>query len=471
MLKTKGKPNFTEGPIFLRMLVFVLPIILTGLLQLVYNMADNIVVGNFSGDPDALAAVGQTSSYNNLIINLFLGISSGTGVVVAQEFGGGRKDQVSRTIHTSMLLAVLSGVLLMIIGFVITKPVLSLIVKASLLDKSTLYMLIICCGLPATSVYNFGASILRSLGDSKRPLIILGLSGLVNVGFNLVFVIVFKMSIAGVALATIISQYISAIAVTVLLIKSPEDHVALDIKKMKINAGLLRRILYCGIPAAIQSAIFSFANMILTSAVSTFPNETITANTIASNIDGITYTCMSGFTTSAMTFAGQNYGAMKKKRLAKVFLYSSIQVLTVGILVAQLELIFAEPLAGLFIGSDAVNKDLIFSETLKVMKTILPLYCICGFMNVQAGFLRGLGASTGPMLSSVLNVLIIRITWIFAIFPMRPDDIAWLYVCFPLTWIFTVIVDSVLLVIHYKRIKKIKTDDDEAKSEKETITA
>lgn len=451
MIKAKEKPNFTEGAIFGRMILFVIPLILTGLLQIAYNMADNIVVGNFSGDPDALAAVGQTASYNNLILNLFIGLASGAGVVVAQYFGAKRFEELKRTVHTAMLLSVIIGVILLVLGLIVTRPILSLIVKDELLDKSNLYMTIICCGIPAASVYNFGASILRSLGDSKRPLIILALSGLVNVALNLVFIICFEMSVAGVALATVISQYISAVSVVVLLVRSEEDYVALKIRHLRMNKDIFIKILYCGIPAAMQSSIFSIANMVLTGAVSTFPKETITANTIAGNIDGITFTCMNAFTTCAMTFAGQNYGARKKDRLMRVFLYSIIQVTVVGILIAQAELLFADPIANLYISASDSNRDIIISETLKVMQIMLPLYFLCGIMNVMVGYLRGVGLSAGPMISSVLCVVIIRFSWIFFVFPIHSDSIQWLYLCFPITWIVTIIANIGLFIYAHNR--------------------
>ncbi len=463
MIKAKEKTNFTEGPIFTRLLIFVLPIVLTGLLQVAYNMADNIVVGNFSGDETALAALGQAGSYNNLIINLYIGISTGAGVVVAQYFGAEKRTELSKTVHTAMLLSVIIGIILLGVGLAITRPVLSLIVKPELLDKSTLYMNIICLGLPAASVYNFGAAVLRSIGDSKRPLIILMLSGLVNVVLNLVFVIGCKMAVDGVALATVISQYASAAAVVIMLIRCKNDAVRLSLKKLRIERRFLHRILYCGIPAALQSAIFSFANMILTSAISTFPNETITANTIAGNIDGVTFICMNSFTTSALTFAGQNYGAMKRDRLKKVFWYSVLQVSVVGIAVAALELLFATPLANLFIGAGEGNKAVIISETVKIMTAILPLYFVCGIMNVMGGYLRGVGMSAGPMLSSVICVLVVRCTWIFFMFPIFPDSVQWLYLSFPLTWIATIAANSVLCIYQKRKIDRMATEQQSAR--------
>ncbi len=462
MVARRGRSNFTEGPIFTRLLLFTLPIIATSLLQVAYNMADNIVVGQFSGDSAALAAVGQTSAYNGLLINLMIGISAGAGVVVAQLFGAARKEELSRSIHTSMLLSVIIGVGLCAIGLLVSRPILSMIISeenhALLLDKSTLYMLIICIGMPASSVYNFGASILRSLGDSKNPLVILGLSGLVNVALNLVFVTCFHMSIAGVALATIISQYISAAAVVVLLLRHKDESCTLKLRRLRIDRRLLVRILYCGIPAAIQSAIFSFANMLIASAIGTLPVESISANTIASNIDSITYQCMNAFSSSVMTFAGQNYGAMKKDRIWKSFTYATIQVAAIGIAIGQLQLLFSKEIAGLFVAADAVNREVIISETQAVMRAVLNPYFLCGVMGVIGGFLRGIGFSTSPMLASVVSVLSVRLIWIYVFFPMKPTSIVWLYLCYPITWIVTILIEVAVLIYAARKIKKVKPE-------------
>ncbi len=451
MIKVKEKKNFAEGPIFGRILLFVIPLILTGLLQVAYNMADNIVVGQFSGDPNALGAVGQAASYYNFVMNFCIGISTGAGVVVAQLFGAGEREKLSRAVHTSMTLSAVVGGILLAVGLICVRPVLSIIVKDTLLEKSILYMTIICLGLPASAVYNFGASILRSIGDSRRPLIILSLSGILNVALNLVFVIGFNMSVAGVALATIASQYASAMAVVVILIRETDEGIKLKVHELRIEKVHLLRILYLGIPAAIQSAVFSISNMFMTKAISTFPESTINANTIAGNIDGITFVCMNAFTASVMTFAGQNYGAKKRDRLRKVFIYSVLQVTVVGILIALVELLLADPLINLYIGADAVDHDAVAVAAKDIMLSVLPLYFLCGIMNVIVGYLRGVGMSTGPMIASLIGSVGLRVLWIFAFFPMYPESVRWLYVCFPLTWVFTILVTAFMYI--YKQIK------------------
>ena len=452
MVARRAKPNFTEGPIFWRLFLFTLPIILTGLLQVMYNMADNIVVGRFSGDEQALAAIGQTGTFNSFIVNTFMGLSTGAGIVTAQLFGANRRRELSRAIHTSVLLSVIIGAALCFISLIITRPMLSILVKPELLDKASLYMLIVCAGFPALSIYNTGAAIVRSLGDSRTPLVILGLSGLANVVLNLFFVIVCHMSIVGVALATVVSQYASAVAVIILMMRLNEDGCRLELGSLSIDRGMMVRVLKLGVPASIQSGVFAISNMMLTSAISTFPVETISGNTIAGNVDAITYTCMNSFSSSVTTFAGQNYGAKKRDRIWKVLLYSTIQVTVVGILIAQLELLFAHPLASLFIEEGVAAKEIIIEQAIIVMKTILTFYFICGIYGVLAGFIRGLGNSAGPMVTAVTTVIAVRATWIYVFFPMHSDRIDWLMLCYPITWIITILMNCAILVYTARKL-------------------
>lgn len=454
MTAKREKPNFTEGPIFWRLFLFTLPIIMTGLLQVVYNMADNIVVGQFSGDSDALAAVGQTGSFNAFVVNLFTGLSLGASIVSAQLFGAKRGKDLSRTVGTAMVLSYISAAIFFIVPLLMARPVLSLVVKAELLEKSLTYIYIVCIGYPALTIYNFAAAIIRSVGDSRTPLIILSLSGLLNVLLNLLFVIGFHLSIIGVALATVISQYAAAIAVMIILMRHKDENVRYRPRNFIFDKSLARRILVCGIPASIQSSIFAFSNMIITSAISTFPVETISGNTIASNIDSLNYTCMNAFTASTMTFVAQNHGAKSPARVRRTLIYSLIQVVAVGVIVGYTELLLAKPITSLFVAEDTVNREIVIDQAITVMTSILIPHFLSGIMNVLAGFLQGLGFATGASIGAVSGVLTVRFAWIYIFFPMNPESIAWLYLCYPLTWSFTILINIVMIIYRTIQIKK-----------------
>jgi len=453
MLKSKTKASLTEGPILTRMLLFVFPLILTGVLQVMYNMADNIVVGQFSGDPDALAAVGSTASLTTLIINFLIGIASGAGVVIAQFYGAKNEQEVSRTVHTAMTFSFIGGIVFMGIGLACAEPVLILMgTKKDLLDKAVLYMIIICLGIPASSIYNFGASILRSVGDSKTSLYILSASGIINVVLNLVFVIVFNMSVVGVALATIISQYVSAIAVITVLIKRKGTSYNLNFKRLRIEKRLLVRIMKFGLPIAFQSSLFSIANIIITGAVNTFPKHTISAKTIAFNIEGITYTAMNAFSHAAMTFAGQNYGAKKYHRLNKIFIYAVLSVTAIGILISQIEIFFGEELALLYVEADDPNKAAVVADVLEIFKIMLATYFLCGIMDTMSGILKGLGFSVSSMLASVIGVFV-RVCWVIFVTPTeRFHTIFGLFVSYPISWIVSIMLLGVCCIYAWHKL-------------------
>ena len=457
MLSTKKTRNFTEGPMFFKILTFALPIMLTGILQIMYNMADNIVVGQWSGDPNALGAVGSTSSLNNLVLNLVIGTSAGTGVIVAQCIGARRDRDVSRAVHTALTFSLFIGIILGAIGFAISRPVLAMIgTQEILLDNAVLYMRIICLGIPASSIYNFSSSILRSAGDSRTPLIILTATGIINVVLNLFFVITCGMSVDGVALATIISQYVSAVVVVIVLSKKKGEAYQFSFKKLCFDTVLLKRILRIGIPSGIQSSLFSISNIVLTNGINSFgdPNV-ITAYTINNNIDGITYTACNSFYQAALTFTGQNYGAMKYERIRKTLIFSLIQVAVVGILVSQIELIFSEQLVSLYIASDAPNKTEVTAITLDMMQIMLNTYFLCGVMEVVVGVLRGLGYSIRPMIISLTGACVFRIVWRYVFFPLEAFNTPkGLLLSFPLSWILTIIMQLCLFVFAWKKMKK-----------------
>ncbi len=453
MVKEKSKVSLTQGPLFSKIFLFVIPVMLTGILQVAYNMADNIVVGQFSGDPDALAAVGCTSAFSTLTVGVMLGFSAGAGAVIAQFLGARNYDEVSRSTHTAMLLSAIGGVAFMLISLIIIRPGLTLMgTKADIIDKSVLYMTIISFGIPATSVYNFGASVLRSAGDSKTSLFILATSGLINVAFNLFFVIVCHMSVAGVALATIISQYISAAAVVLVLVKRKDAPYALSFKKLRLEPRLVRRIFKFGAPIAFQSFIFSASNVVIASAVNTFPKTTVSASTIASNIDGITYTAMNSFSHASLTFIGQNYGAGEYRRMNKIIFYLIIQVTTIGILIGQVELLFGRELALLYVNADDPNKELVISTALEICKVILNSYFLCGIMECLSGALKALGFSISSMVASLIGVGV-RLIWVLFITPMpKMHTIFGLYISYIISWVLTISILAVMCVKVWKKL-------------------
>ena len=456
LVLTKKRVDFTDGPMFFKILLYTLPIIATGLLQHMYNMADNIVVGKFSGDVNALGAVGSTASYTSLIINLMLGLAGGTAVLVSQSFGGKRYDELSRTVHTAMSFSVIIGVVFATIGVFIARPGLILLnTKDILLDSATLYMQIICIGIPASAIYNFGASILRSVGDSRTPLIILSLSGILNVALNLIFVICLHMSVDGVALATILSQYASAAAIVILLMRRKNEPYGLRIKDARIHTKTLLRTLRLGIPIAVQSSLFSITNMFIQSAANTFPPAVISAKTISSNIDAMVYVITNSFLHASMTFAGQNFGAGKIDRVKKVILFSEIQVVVIGVAVGQLLMLFAEPISSLYIDANDPNRLAVLESTIEQLSLLLPLYFICGIMESLSGTMRGIGYSTLPMVITIIGVCGIRIFWVTVMFNFEPfNNIIGLFLCWPISWIAASIAMAIALIIVLKKQEK-----------------
>lgn len=453
MQQTKKTVSLTEGPIFTRLLLFVVPLVLTGVLQVMYNMADNIVVGKFSGDYDALGAVGSTASFTTLITNFMISLSSGAGVIVAQFYGAKNDRDLSRTVHTSMALSAVGGILFMIAGLLLIRPILTVMGTQDIYyDKAVLYATIICFGIPATSILNFGASILRSIGDSKSSLYILGISGLVNVVLNLFFVIVCGMAVDGVAIATIISQYISAISIVVVLIRRKNESYALSLKKLRLEMSIISRIMRIGLPIAFQSSLFSISNIIITSSVNTFPPAVVSAKTIAFNIEGITYTVMNAFANATMTFIGQNYGAQKYRRINRIFLWGVLQVAAAGILVAQVEILFARQLSSLYIDADDPSREAIIQAVIEIFRIMLATYFLCGIMEVISGVLKGLGFSVSSMIASLIG-LVIRVGWILFITPTEKfHTIFGLFFSYTLSWLVTIILLFVFCIYAWRKL-------------------
>lgn len=455
MTKTKAKRNLTEGPIFIPMIQFVIPIILTGMLQMFYNMADNIVAGRFSGDQLALAAVGSTTSLSNLILNLLMGIAGGAGVVIAQNFGAKDYEKMSKAIHTSVVFSFIGGIAFSLLGLIISKPALQLMAtKPELMSRALLYMRIICLGIPASAVYNFGAATLRSVGDSKTPLYILSSTGLCNVLLNLFFVIVCKMSVDGVALATIAAQYISAVCVMIILFKRKNTPYCLDKKKLQIDKEILKQILRLGLPAGFQGTLFSISNIILTTGMNSLPRTDISGKTIAINIESLVHTAMNSYLHAAMTFTGQNYGAKKPDRIKKAIIYAVIQVTVIGFVGGQILNLFSRNLAGLYIDAADPNKEAVLSAAVELMNFMLAVYFLCGLMDTISGALRGLGYSLIPMIVSIGAICVLRMIWVFWVFPKpRFHSLIGIYTIYPISWFLGLSALTIALLVLFKKVK------------------
>ena len=467
------KRNLTEGPLFIPMIQFVIPIILTGMLQIFYNMADNIVVGRFSGDELALAAVGSTSSLSNLIVNLLMGIAGGAGVVIAQSYGARDFNKLSRAVHTSVVFSLMGGIAFCIFGLLISGPALELMdTKDELMSRAVLYMRIICLGIPGSAVYNFGAATLRSVGDSKTPLFILSLSGLTNVLLNLIFVIVFKMSVSGVAIATIASQYISAIAVIMVLFKRKGNPYTLNRSMLKIDKDILKQILKLGLPAGFQGTLFSISNIILTAGMNSLPTTDISGKTIAINIEGLVHTSMNSYLHAAMTFTGQNYGAKKPERIKKSIIYAVIQVTVIGIVGGQLLNLFSEPLASLYIDVNDPNKEAVLKAAMELMSFMLAVYFMCGIMDTLSGALRGLGYSVIPMIVSIGAICVLRAIWVFCVFPTEQfHSLIGIYTIYPISWFLGLSSLAIALFILYKKVKRQLTEEALSQAPSEELQA
>ena len=446
MIKTKS--NITEGPMFFAMLKFAVPLLLTGVLQQLYNMADSVIVGKFSGDYDALGAVGSSGALNTIILNVMISLSAGAGVVIAQFCGAKNKRDISDAAHTAMGISIIGGLIMMAVGFLITRPVLiAMGTQEIYFEKAAFYMSIICIGIPASAVYNFGAAILRAAGDSKTSLYILSTSGLINVGLNLFFVVVCNMSVEGVAIATVVSQYVSAISVVTVLIRRKNESYAISPRSIRIHSRMVKRIFKIGLPMTFQSMLFSLSGAVISASVNTFPPAVVEAKTIAFSIEAITGAVMTAFANMTITFIGQNYGAGKHSRINKALMYGLIQVTVIGLAVSYTEILLARPLSMLYIDAANPNKDAIIEAVLEIFKVMLSTYCFCGIMEVMSGVLKALGCTVKSMIASLIG-LAVRILWVLFIVPIPElHTIFWLFFAYVLAWIITIII-QVFLLIH-----------------------
>lgn len=449
MIRTKYEKDLTSGCIWKKILLFALPLMLSSVLQLLYNACDIVVIGRFR-DHTALSAISSTSSLINLITNLFIGLSVGSNIVMAKCYGQNDKDKAQKVVSTSIIISLISGIILAIFGVVFAKQLLLLMGSPSdVINLATIYLQIFFIGMPFNLLYNFGSSILRASGDTKRPLYFLLISGLFNVGANLLFVIVFNMSTDGVALATIISQFISALLILITLLKE-KGFCHLSLKELKIDKNVLLEIAKVGLPAGLQGTIFSISNVIIQSSVNFFGSYVMAGNGAAANLEGFIYVCMNAFYQASITFTSQNYGAKKYDNIPKILKYNLYLVVLFGGILG----ITAYLSSGFLLNIYTTDPDVIKIGTIRMGIICVP-YFLCGMMDVVVGSLRGLGKSTTPMIVSLLGVCGLRILWIFTIFRSNMN-LGLLYVSYPISWIITFMILIVCFIYLYKKVASVE---------------
>lgn len=443
--KNKYEIDMCNGTIMDKLISFSLPLMLSGILQLMFNAVDIIVVGRFSGS-QALAAVGSTSALINVFTNLFIGISLGANVLTARFYAAGREKEVSETVHTAITLALVSGIVMALVGLVFSKGALALMgTPDDVIGLSALYMRIYFLGMPFFMLYNYGAAILRAVGDTKRPLLFLMIAGVINACLNMVLVIVFKLGVAGVAIATVISQMISCVLVLRCLCRS-ESSYRLRFSELGMKGYYLKQIFSVGVPAGIQSTVINFSNVLLQSSVNSFGSTAMAGYTAANNLLGFLYVSVNSITQACMSFTSQNYGAGKTKRMDRVLIDCLILSCAFSLTMGCCAWFFGPQLLQIYTESSAV-----ISCGVEILSFTTVTYFLCGIMDLIPGALRGMGRSAVPMILSIIGTVGTRIVWIFWIFPYhRSLDI--LFLSYPVSWILTILMQVICFFIVRKSV-------------------
>lgn len=443
---TDARRDMTEGPIFGKIIRFAIPIVLSGVLQQLYNAADMIVVGRFAGS-QALAAVGATGALINMVVSLFVGFSVGTGITVSNAVGARDGGRISRLVHSSMSLAAVAGIVSSIVGVLAAPWMLSLLeTPPDIIDQSVLYMRLYFSGALFSMLYNFGAAIMRAAGDSRRPFVYLALSGIANVALNLIFVLFFNMGVAGVALATVVSQAISAGLVFLALLRT-DGPIRLSLRELRFSRRETRDIIATGLPAGLQSLVFSGANTLIQSHVNSFESTVMAGSTASANIESFIYIAMNAFHVSTVTIVGQNNGAGRYNRIPRVLWQSILLVSLVGFALGGLAYVFGEPLLRIYL-PDA-PESVVYG--LERMRVIALTYFLCGTMEVLVGAIRGMGSTFLPMVMSVIGVCGGRLSWIYTVF-IANRSLANLYLCFPFSWVICILLQLGVFTLVRRRL-------------------
>lgn len=439
--------DMCNGPLFGKIMLFTLPLMLSGILQLLFNAADVVVVGRFAGN-EALAAVGSTGALTNLLVNLFIGLSVGANVLVARYYGGRQEEEVSRTVHTSMLVSAVGGVILTFIGITAARPLLLLMdTPENVIEHSVLYMRIYFVGMPVMLVFNFGSAILRAIGDTRRPLFYLIIAGVINVVLNLFFVIVLHMGVAGVALATVISQCVSTALIVRCLMRS-EGCFRLCPDKLHMDWDKFKKIAAIGFPAGIQGSLFSISNVLIQSSVNSFGSVAMAGNTAGSNVEGFVYTAMNSVHQTAVSFTGQNLGGRRLDRIRIIVLECLLFVSVIGLVMGNGAFLLGHRILSIYSSDPEV-----IAFGIQRMGIICTLYFLCGVMDVMVGCIRGLGYAVMPMIVSLLGACVFRVIWIYTFFQWD-RTLRTLYISYPISWAVTAAAHLVCFILVYRKLKR-----------------
>ena len=423
--------DMCSGPLLSRILLFAIPLICSGVLQLVFNATDIIVVGRFVSS-NAMAAVGSTSSLINLLVNFFIGISVGANVLVARFRGANDFDDAQETVQTALITAVAGGFVLIALGILLARPMLVwMATPDEVIGQAVLYMRVYFIGMPATMLYNFGAAILRAVGDTRRPLYFLTLAGLVNVAGDLLFVLVLDMGVAGVAVATVISQIISATLIVLCLMRQ-DGMCNVNLRRMRFHRDKFLRIMQVGLPAGLQSVIFNISNVLIQSSINSFGATVVAGNTAASNIEGFVYTSMNALYQTSLSFTSQNLGARQFGRIDKILVRCLALVFVIGLVLGNGAHLLGQTLLGIY-----TSEPEVIAYGMMRLGVVSVTYCLCGMMDVVAGSVRGLGYSILPMLVSLVGACVFRIIWIFTVFQWKHTLFS-LYISYPISWALTI---------------------------------
>ena len=436
----------TEGSIFNKIILFAIPLMLSSILQLLFNAADLVVVGKFAGS-ESLAAVGSTNALINLLVNLFIGLSMGASVVMGRCIGARRYDEAHKALHTAMAIATVGGVMMIFVGYFASAPMLKLMATPDdVINLSILYMKIYFMGMPGMMAYNFGSAILRSAGDTKRPLYFLTVAGVINVILNLILVIGFHMGVAGVAIATATSQYISGFFVVMALVKS-EGYMQLHLKELRFHKDQAIEMIRIGFPAGLQGIIFSISNVLIQSSVNSFGKIVMAGNTAASNIEGFVYTAMNSIYQTALSFTSQNMGAKRYDRIDKILFECQLTVIIIGLVAGIGAYTMGDKLLAIYDSDPEV-----IGYGLTRMSLVCAPYFLCGMMDVMVGSLRGMGYSIMPMIVSLTGACLFRVIWILTVFAAN-HTLFTLYISYPISWALTFSIHLLCYLVVRRKFK------------------